>query len=39
MLSRSYRLQWLVSCALFVLIVLSLLVGALLQQPPGASTP
>jgi hypothetical protein len=39
MLSRSYRLQWLVSCALFALIVLALLLGALAQQPFGAGIP
>ena len=39
MLRRSYRTQWLVSCALFALIVLALLIGALVQQPLGTELP
>jgi hypothetical protein len=30
---RSQRMQWLISCALFVAIVAALVVGALVQQP------
>jgi len=32
MFAKSYRAQWLVSCALFAAIVLALMIGALLQQ-------
>jgi hypothetical protein len=39
MSANSHRLQWLVSCALFAVIVLALVVGALLQQSPGSGAP
>jgi hypothetical protein len=29
----SHRVQWLISCAFFAIIVLALALGALLQQP------
>jgi hypothetical protein len=33
MFANSQRLQWLVSCALFTVLIVALVAGALLQQP------
>jgi hypothetical protein len=33
MRALSPRAQWLISCALFTMLLLALLIGALLQQP------
>jgi hypothetical protein len=32
--ASTQRVQWLISCAIFVAIVVALVLGALLQQPP-----